>query len=189
MSTGALGASAWSAAWTAAATSCAVSASMTMFRRSSTRRTTCPARGGAPSGPMTAGEGPVAAGSVTTRTVKERSWPDSSTRRAWRRKLDPYYGGAEESYFRNTDVRPVCCQLQRETSVSQRTLSSNVRSDGDERWPLPLIASGPWNGPPPRPGRWSCRIFAQTSVSNLRQDRIFARLLTERPNYVTTDIP
>src|SRR5260370_35883227 len=34
---------AWSAAWTAAATTCAVSASMTMFRRSSTRRTTCPA--------------------------------------------------------------------------------------------------------------------------------------------------
>jgi hypothetical protein len=28
-------------AWTAAATSCAVSASMTMFRRSSTRRATC----------------------------------------------------------------------------------------------------------------------------------------------------
>src|SRR6266702_2556233 len=37
------GSPAWSAAWTAAATSCAVSASMTMFRRSSTRRTTCPA--------------------------------------------------------------------------------------------------------------------------------------------------
>src|SRR5271166_5712550 len=37
---GALG---WSAAWTAAATSCAVSASMAMLRRSSTRRTTCPA--------------------------------------------------------------------------------------------------------------------------------------------------
>ena len=39
------GAPAWSAAWTAAATSCAVSASMTMFRRSRTRRTTCPACG------------------------------------------------------------------------------------------------------------------------------------------------
>src|SRR5206468_4150712 len=38
---------AWSAAWTAAATSCAVSASMAMFRRSSTRRTTWPTwRGG-----------------------------------------------------------------------------------------------------------------------------------------------
>src|SRR5207245_2950326 len=34
---------AWSVAWTAAATSCAVSASMAMLRRSSTRRTTCPA--------------------------------------------------------------------------------------------------------------------------------------------------
>jgi hypothetical protein len=34
-----------SAAWTAAATSCAVSAPMTMFRRSRTRRTTCPACG------------------------------------------------------------------------------------------------------------------------------------------------
>src|SRR6516165_12815113 len=41
------GAPAWSAAWTAAATSCAVSASTTMFRRSSTRRTTWPTwRGG-----------------------------------------------------------------------------------------------------------------------------------------------
>src|SRR5271157_6414578 len=41
------GAPDWSAAWTAAATSCAVSASMTMLRRSSTRRTTCPACRGA----------------------------------------------------------------------------------------------------------------------------------------------
>ena len=40
---GLAGVPAWSAAWTAAATSCAVSASMTTFRRSSTRRTTCPA--------------------------------------------------------------------------------------------------------------------------------------------------
>jgi len=65
------GAPAWSAAWTAAATSCAVSASMTMFRRSSTRRTTCPACGGASCGPTLAGEGPVASGSVTLGTVKE----------------------------------------------------------------------------------------------------------------------
>jgi len=65
------GAPAWSAAWTAAATSCAVSASMTMFRRSSTRRTTCPACGGASSGPMAAGEGPVASGSVTPGTLKD----------------------------------------------------------------------------------------------------------------------
>ena len=63
--------SAWSAAWTAAATTCAVSASMTMFRRSSTRRTTCPARGGASCGWMAAGEGPVASGSVTSGTVEE----------------------------------------------------------------------------------------------------------------------
>ena len=55
---------AWSAAWTAAATSCAVSASMTMFRRSRTRRTTCPACGGASCGPMVAG-------SVTPGTVEE----------------------------------------------------------------------------------------------------------------------
>src|SRR2546430_184359 len=40
-----------SAAWTAAATSSAVSASMAMFRRSSTRRTTCPACRGASCGP------------------------------------------------------------------------------------------------------------------------------------------
>ncbi len=65
------GAPAWSAAWTAAATSCAVSASMTMFRRSRTRRTTCPACGGASCGPMVAGEGPVASGSVTPGTVEE----------------------------------------------------------------------------------------------------------------------
>ena len=65
------GAPAWSAAWTAAATSCAVSASMTMFRRSSTRRTTCPACGGASCGPMVAGQGPVASGSVTPGTVEE----------------------------------------------------------------------------------------------------------------------
>src|SRR5208283_2001636 len=38
---------AWSAAWTASATSWAVSASMTILRRSSTRRTTCPACRGA----------------------------------------------------------------------------------------------------------------------------------------------
>src|SRR5947209_205119 len=44
---------------------------MTMFRRSSTRRTTCPACGGAPRGPMAAGEGPVASGSVTPGTVEE----------------------------------------------------------------------------------------------------------------------
>src|SRR6266480_1788967 len=44
------GSPAWSAAWTAAATSCAVSASMTMFRRSSTRRTTWPAWRGASCG-------------------------------------------------------------------------------------------------------------------------------------------
>ena len=62
---------AWSMAWTAAATSCAVSASMTMFRRSRTRRTTCPACRDASCGPMTAGEGPVASGSVTLRTVEE----------------------------------------------------------------------------------------------------------------------
>src|SRR5215472_17442441 len=60
------GAPAWSAAWTAAATSCAVSASTTMFRRSSTRRTTCPAC-------RVAGEGPVASGSVTPGTVEERA--------------------------------------------------------------------------------------------------------------------
>ena len=65
------GAPAWSAAWTAAATSSAVSASMTMFRRSSTRRTTCPACRGASRGPMAAGEGPVASGSVTSGTVEE----------------------------------------------------------------------------------------------------------------------
>jgi hypothetical protein len=58
------GLSAWSAAWTAAATSCAVSASMTIFRRSSTRRTTCPACGSASCGPMVEG-------SVTLGTVKE----------------------------------------------------------------------------------------------------------------------
>ena len=57
------GAPAWSAARTATATSCAVSASTTMFRRSSTRRTTCPARGRASCGPM--------AGSVTPGTVEE----------------------------------------------------------------------------------------------------------------------
>jgi hypothetical protein len=101
----------------AAATSCAVSASMTMFRRSSTRRTTCPAYGSVPDGPMAAGEGPVAAGSVTTRTVKERSWPGCSTRRAWRQKLDPSSGGTEESYFRKTGYGQFCCQLQRETSA------------------------------------------------------------------------
>jgi hypothetical protein len=50
------GAPGWSAAWTAAATSRAVSASMTMFRRSKTRRTTCLACGGASRGPMAAGE-------------------------------------------------------------------------------------------------------------------------------------
>ncbi len=184
------GSPAWSAAWTAAATSCAVSASMTMFRRSSTRRTTCPAYGSVPDGSMAPGEGPVAAGSVTTRTVKERSWPGCSTRRAWRQKLDPYYGGTGGS---RTSVRrrygQFCCQLQRETSVSQRTLSSNVRSDGDERWPLPLIASGPWNGPPPRPGRRSCRIFAQTSVSNPSQDRILHDYSLSGANYVLTGIP
>ena len=49
------GSPAWSAAWTAAATSCAVSASMTMFRRSSTWRTTCPAYGSVPGGPVAAG--------------------------------------------------------------------------------------------------------------------------------------
>jgi hypothetical protein len=65
------GAPAWSAAWTASATSCAVSASMTMFRRSSARRTTCPACRGASSGPVVAGEGPVASGSVTLGTVEE----------------------------------------------------------------------------------------------------------------------
>jgi hypothetical protein len=60
-----------SAAWTAVATSCAVSASMTMFRRSSTRRTTCPACGGASCGPVLAGEGPAGSGSVTPGTVEE----------------------------------------------------------------------------------------------------------------------
>src|SRR6516164_1383002 len=45
------GAPDWSAAWTAAATSCAGSASMTMFRRSSTRRAACPACRGASCGP------------------------------------------------------------------------------------------------------------------------------------------
>jgi len=60
---GRVGAPVWSAAWTAAATSRAVSASMTMFRRSSMRRTTCPACGGASCGPMT--------GSVTPGTVEE----------------------------------------------------------------------------------------------------------------------
>jgi hypothetical protein len=72
------GAPAWSTAWTAAATSCAVSASMTMFRWSSTRRTTCPACGGASCGPMVPGQGPVAsafrgigAGSVTPGTEEE----------------------------------------------------------------------------------------------------------------------
>ena len=49
------GSPAWSAAWTAATTSCAVSASMTMFRRSSTWRTTCPAYGSVPGGPVAAG--------------------------------------------------------------------------------------------------------------------------------------
>ena len=58
-----------SAAWTADATSRAVSASMTMFRRSRTRRTTWPACGGASCGPMIAGEGPVASASVTPGTV------------------------------------------------------------------------------------------------------------------------
>ena len=48
------GVPAWSAAWTAAAMSRAVSASMTMFRRSRTRRTTCPACGDASCGPMVA---------------------------------------------------------------------------------------------------------------------------------------
>ena len=61
----------WSAAWTAAATSCAVSASMTMFRRSSTRRTTCPAYGSASCGPTAAGEGSAASGSVTPGTVHD----------------------------------------------------------------------------------------------------------------------
>jgi hypothetical protein len=67
---------------------------MTMFRRSSTRRTTCPAYGGVPDGPVAAGEGPVAAGSVTTRTVEERSWPGCSTRR-----------GMEKNLIRLTEVR------------------------------------------------------------------------------------
>src|SRR5271166_934095 len=44
------GAAGRSAAWTATATSCAVSASMAMLRRSSTRRTTCPACRGASCG-------------------------------------------------------------------------------------------------------------------------------------------
>ena len=48
------GVPAWSAAWTAAAMSRAVSASMTMLRRSRTRRTTCPACGDASCGPMVA---------------------------------------------------------------------------------------------------------------------------------------
>jgi hypothetical protein len=65
------GASARSATWTAAATSRAVSASTTMFRRSRTRRTTCPACGSASCGPTAAGEGPVASGSVTPGTVRE----------------------------------------------------------------------------------------------------------------------
>ena len=67
------GSPAWSAAWTAAATSCAVSASMTMFRRSSTRRTTCPAYGSVPGGPVAAGEALVASGWVTSGTVEETS--------------------------------------------------------------------------------------------------------------------
>src|SRR5271157_5438110 len=45
------GVPAWSAAWTASATSWAVSVSMAMLRRSSTRRTTCPACRGASWGP------------------------------------------------------------------------------------------------------------------------------------------
>ena len=65
------GAPARSATWTAAATSRAVSASTTMFRRSRTRRTTCPAYGSASCGPMAAWEGPVASGSVTLGTVGE----------------------------------------------------------------------------------------------------------------------
>jgi hypothetical protein len=57
-------------AWSAAATSCPVSASMTMFRRSRTRRTTC-RRTAASRGPMVAEEGPVATGSVTPGPVEE----------------------------------------------------------------------------------------------------------------------
>ena len=49
------GAPTWSAAWTAAATSCAVSGSTAMFRRSSTRRTTCPTCGGTGAGLVTPG--------------------------------------------------------------------------------------------------------------------------------------
>jgi AAA domain len=56
------GAPAWSAAWTAAATSCAVSASTAMFRRSSTRRTTCPACRGASCGPAAISVLPVVTG-------------------------------------------------------------------------------------------------------------------------------
>src|SRR5690242_10192935 len=44
------GTAGWSAAWAASATSCAVSASIAMLRRSSTRRTTCPACRGASCG-------------------------------------------------------------------------------------------------------------------------------------------
>ena len=58
---------AWSAAWTAPATSCAVSASMTMFRRSRTRRTTRPACGGASRGPMASGSTPGLAGCLVFR--------------------------------------------------------------------------------------------------------------------------
>ena len=105
------GSPAWSAARTAAATSCAVSASMTMFRRSSTRRTTCPAYGSVPDGSMAAGEGPVAAGSVTIRTVEGTVLARLLDTPGVETKLDPYYGGTEESYFRNTEVRPILLSI------------------------------------------------------------------------------
>ena len=81
------GAPAWGAAWTASPTSCAVSASMTMFRRSSTRRTICPACRGHVARADGGGEGPVASGSVTPGTVEEtvvipthRAWPPQHPR-------------------------------------------------------------------------------------------------------------
>ena len=76
----------WSAVWTAAATSCAVSASITMFRRSSMRRTTCPACRGASGGPI--------AGSVIPGLQKKRSWSGCRTRRICNAFHDDHRDGA-----------------------------------------------------------------------------------------------
>jgi hypothetical protein len=107
---GRVGAPVWSAAWTAAATSRAVSASMTMFRRSSMRRTTCPACGGASCGPMT--------GSVTPGTVEETNLAGCRTRRIRNafykdRRAAPARPGALPVIMSPTDSRQAGSQRTR----------------------------------------------------------------------------